>query len=299
MGIKTNSEKFFSVVRSQSVVNPGLKLWIWLRKANILGWFLLLIGGVMMVFPFIWMISTSFKPAPETVAFPPTILPKQWTWSNYLDAFNRIDIPRLYLNTAFITIVRLIITLYTSLLLGYVFAKFQFWGRNVLFIIILATMIIPFEVYMIPLYVMMVDFKLGNTYMALALPTLFSAYCIFMVRQFMYSIPSELVDAARIDGAGEFTIFHQIVIPLAQPVMVTLGAFLFMWNWNDFLWPLIILTDSTKYVFSVGLATFLGENLNSYGVLMAGSTLATLPILIVFLTLQKYVIGGIALSGMK
>jgi multiple sugar transport system permease protein len=299
MGIKTNSEKFFSVVRSQSVVNPGLKLWIWLRKANILGWFLLFIGGVMMVFPFIWMVSTSFKPAPETVAFPPTILPQQWTWSNYLDAFNRINIPRLYLNTAFITIVRLIITLYTSLLLGYVFAKFQFWGRNVLFIIILATMIIPFEVYMIPLYVMMVDFNLGNTYMALALPTLFSAYCIFMVRQFMYSIPSELVDAARIDGAGEFTIFHQIVIPLAQPVMVTLGAFLFMWNWNDFLWPLIILTDSTKYVFSVGLATFLGENLNSYGVLMAGSTLATLPILIVFLTMQKYVIGGIALSGMK
>ena len=115
----------------------------------------------------------------------------------------------------------------------------------------------------------------------------------------MYSIPSELVDAARIDGAGEFTIFHRIVIPLAQPVMVTLGAFLFMWNWHDFLWPLIILTDSSKYVFSVGLATFLGENLTSYGVIMAGSTLATFPILIVFITLQKYVIGGIALSGMK
>jgi multiple sugar transport system permease protein len=299
MGIKTNSDKFFPAVQSRPVANPGLKLLRWLRKANILGWFLLFIGGVMMIFPFIWMISTSFKPAPETVAFPPSLFPHQWTWVNYQDAFDRIDIPRLYLNTTFITLIRLVITLYTSLLLGYVFAKFQFWGRNVLFYIILATMIIPFEVYMIPLYVMMVDFKLGNTYMALALPTLFSAYCIFMVRQFMYSIPSELVDAARIDGAGEFTIFHRIVIPLAQPVMVTLGAFLFMWNWHDFLWPLIILTDSSKYVFSVGLATFLGENLTSYGVIMAGSTLATLPILIVFVTLQKYVIGGIALSGMK
>ena len=162
MGIKTNSDKFFTVEQSRSVANPGLKLLRSLRKANLLGWLFLLIGGVMMIFPFLWMISTSFKPAPETVAFPPTLLPQQWTLTNYVDAFNRIDIPRLYLNTTFITIVRLIITLYTSLLLGYVFAKFQFWGRNVLFFIILATMIIPFEVYMIPLYVMMVDFKLGK-----------------------------------------------------------------------------------------------------------------------------------------
>jgi ABC-type glycerol-3-phosphate transport system permease component len=290
-------------MRKQAAAEPevrsaghyGLRSKIW-YLFNLL---LLLVGATAMILPFYWMVSTSFKTPPETVAIPPTLIPKVFTWLNYESAFSRIDIPRLYLNTTFVTLVRLVVTLYTSLLLGYIFAKFRFWGRNFLFYLILGTMIIPLEVYMIPLYVMVVKAKLGNTYMAIALPTLFSAYCIFMVRQFMYSIPSELIDAARIDGAGEFHIFHRIVAPLAQPVMVTLGALLFMWYWHDFLWPLIILTDSAKYVFSVGLATFVGENFTEYGVIMAGSTMATMPILLVFVALQKYIIGGIGLSGMK
>jgi len=299
MGMDILPGRLTKVDSQKSAVEQAARLTRKTKMVYLLNYLIILLGAIVMIFPFVWMISTSFKPAPETVAFPPTFFPKNFTWSNYINAFKRIDILRLYLNTTFITLVRLVLTLYTSLLLGYIFAKFQFWGRNILFYFILATMIIPFEVYMIPLYVMMVKVKLGNTYMAIALPTVFSAYCIFMVRQFMYSIPSELIDAARIDGAGEFRIFHRIVIPLAQPVMVTLGALLFMWYWHDFLWPLIILTDSTKYVFSVGLATFVGENFTEYGVIMAGSTLATIPILAVFIALQKYIIGGISLSGMK
>jgi|WetSurMetagenome_2_1015567.scaffolds.fasta_scaffold254161_2 multiple sugar transport system permease protein len=295
----TLPERLTKLNSKKSMVEETVLLSRRIKWAYLLNYLIIILGAVVMIFPFIWMISTSFKPAPETVAFPPTFFPKNFTWANYINAFRRIDIPRLYLNTTFITLVRLVLTLYTSLLLGYIFAKFRFWGRNILFFFILGTMIIPFEVYMIPLYVMMVKVHLGNTYMAIALPTVFSAYCIFMVRQFMYSIPTELLDAARIDGAGEFRIFHTIVVPLAQPVMVTLAALLFMWYWHDFLWPLIILTDSTKYVFSVGLATFVGENFTEYGVIMAGSTLATIPILAIFIALQKYIIGGISLSGMK
>ncbi len=270
-----------------------------LRKAHLFNYIVLIIGAIAMVFPFLWMVSTSFKPAPETVAFPPSIIPQNPTLDNYISVFERADIGRLYLNTAGLTFVRLVLTLYSSLLLGYVFAKFSFPGRDILFMLILGTMIIPFEVYMIPLYVMMVDWGLGNNYLAIILPSVFSAYCIFMVRQFMFSIPTELLDAARIDGAGEFLIFHRIIIPLARPVAITLGAFLFMWHWNDFLWPLIVLTESSKYVFPVGLATFVGENQSQFGIITAGSTLSTLPIIIVFLLLQRHIIGGIALSGMK
>ena len=269
------------------------------QNAHIFNYIVLILGAFLMIFPFLWMLSTSFKSAPETVAFPPTFFPQNPTLENYTNVFQRADIARLYLNTGGLTLVRLVSTLYTSLLLGYVFAKFEFRGRNVLFYLILGTMIIPFEVYMIPLYIMMVNFGLGNNYLAIILPSVFSAYCIFMVRQIMFSIPSELIDAARIDGAGEFHIFHRIIIPLARPVAITLGAFLFIWHWNDFLWPLIVLTDSSKYVFPIGLATFVGENQTEYGVITAGSTLATLPIVIVFLALQRHIVGGIALSGLK
>src|SRR5687768_13227128 len=238
------------------MVGAGSNIRNHLRRGYFLNYALLIAGALLMVIPFIWMVSTSFKPQSETISFPPRLLPENPTFDNYIDTFGRLNIGRLYLNTAFVAVTKTIINVYVSSLIGYVFGKFVFRGRDILFYAILATWIIPFEVYMIPLYVMMVNFGLGDTYWALILPEISSAYAIFMFRQFMFTIPNDLLDAGRIDGAGEWYIFHRLILPLARPVVATLVAFYFMWNWNDFLWPLIVITSSDKYVLPVGLALF-------------------------------------------
>lgn len=271
----------------------------WMRRTYFLQYIILGAGALVMVFPFIWMISTSFKPLAETISFPPRLWPINPTLENYFDVFERVDMRSLYANTAFLAITKTILNVYTGAALGYVFGKFQFRGRDFFFYLILSTWIIPFEVYMIPLYVMVVKAGLGNTYLALILPEVFSTYAMFLFRQFMFTIPNDLIDAARIDGAGEWFIFHKIVLPLARPVLATLIAFYFMWNWNDFLWPLIVITSSDKYVLSVGLAVFVSEVFSQHGVVMAGATLAILPVLAIFVAMQHYIIEGIALTGLK
>lgn len=268
-------------------------------NAPVANYIILSLGALVMVAPFIWMLSTSFKPQSETITFPPALLPRNPTLVNYQEVFERLNIGRLYWNTAFLATVKTALNVYLSMLIGYVFGKFQFRGRDFLFYLILGTWIIPFEVYMIPLYIMMVNFNLGNTYWALILPELSSAYAIFLFRQFMFTIPNDLLDAARIDGAGEWYIFHQLILPLARSVVATLVAFYFMWNWNDFLWPLIVITTSDKYVLSVGLAVFVSEFGTQYGLIMAGASLAIVPVLLVFVTMQRHIVQGIALTGFK
>jgi multiple sugar transport system permease protein len=267
--------------------------------AHVANYIILSLGALLMVAPFIWMLSTSFKPQAETITFPPQLLPRNPTLANYQEVFERLNIGRLYWNTAYVAVIKTVLNVYLSTLIGYVFGKFHFRGREVLFYLILSTWIIPFEVYMIPLYVMMVNFNLGNTYWALILPELSSAYAIFLFRQFMFTIPNDLLDAARIDGAGEWRIFHRIVLPLSRPVVATLVAFYFMWNWNDFLWPLIVLTTSDKYLLPVGLSVFVSEFGTQYGLIMAGASLAIVPVLLVFVAMQRYIIEGIALTGFK
>ncbi len=270
-----------------------------LLRSNLVNYILLTIGALVMVAPFIWMLSTSFKPQAETITFPPQLLPKRPTLENYTQVFERLNMVRLYMNTAYVAVVKTVVNVYTSTLIGYVFGKFTFRGRDVLFYLVLSTWIIPFEVYMIPLYVMMVNMNLGNTYWALIIPEISSAYAIFLFRQFMFTIPNDLLDAARIDGAGEWRIFHSIVLPLARPVVATLVAFFFMWNWNDFLWPLIVLTTSDKYLLPLGLSMMVAEFGTQYGMLMAGASLAIVPVLMVFVSVQRYIIEGIALTGFK
>ncbi len=270
-----------------------------LLRSNLVNYILLTIGALVMVAPFIWMLSTSFKPQAETITFPPRLLPKRPTVENYQEVFERLNMVRLYMNTAYVAVVKTVVNVYTSTLIGYVFGKFTFRGRDVLFYLVLSTWIIPFEVYMIPLYVMMVNMNLGNTYWALIIPEISSAYAIFLFRQFMFTIPNDLLDAARIDGAGEWRIFHSIVLPLARPVVATLVAFFFMWNWNDFLWPLIVLTTSDKYLLPLGLSMMVAEFGTQYGMLMAGASLAIVPVLMVFVSVQRYIIEGIALTGFK
>lgn len=270
-----------------------------LLRSNLVNYILLTVGALVMVAPFIWMLSTSFKPQAETITFPPQLLPKRPTLENYTQVFERLNMVRLYMNTAYVAVVKTVVNVYTSTLIGYVFGKFTFRGRDVLFYLVLSTWIIPFEVYMIPLYVMMVNMNLGNTYWALIIPEISSAYAIFLFRQFMFTIPNDLLDAARIDGAGEWRIFHSIVLPLARPVVATLVAFFFMWNWNDFLWPLIVLTTSDKYLLPLGLSMMVAEFGTQYGMLMAGASLAIVPVLMVFVSVQRYIIEGIALTGFK
>jgi multiple sugar transport system permease protein len=270
-----------------------------LHWGYILNYLLLIAGACLMIIPFIWMVSTSFKPQAETISFPPRLLPENPTLDNYIETFQRLNMGRLFLNTAFVAITKTIINVYTSSLIGYIFGKFVFRGRDLLFYAILATWIIPFEVYMIPLYVMMVNFGLGDSYWALILPEISSAYAIFLFRQFMFTIPNDLIDAGRIDGAGEWYIFHRLILPLSRPIVATLVAFYFMWNWNDFLWPLIVITSSEKYVLPVGLAGFVSEHGTQYGLTMAGAALAIVPVLVIFLLMQRHIIEGITLTGLK
>ena len=270
-----------------------------LRRGLLINYFVLGAGAILMVVPFIWMISTSFKPQAETVSFPPRLFPINPTISNYIDVFDRANMGRLYWNTTFISVIKTIFNIYTSALLGYIFGKFIFRGRDVIFYILLSTWIIPFEVYLIPLYLMTVQVGWADTYTALIVPEIFTIYAMFMFRQFMYTIPTELVDAARIDGAGEWYIFHRIIIPLSRAALFTLIAFYFMWNWNDFLWPLVVISSHDKYVITVGLATFVGEFWNQYGVIMAGASLAIIPILALFIAVQRFIIEGVVLTGLK
>lgn len=270
-----------------------------LSRGLLFNYIILGAGAILMVVPFIWMISTSFKPQAETVSFPPRLLPINPTISNYIDVFDRANMGRLYWNTTFVSVVKTIFNIYTSALLGYIFGKFVFRGRDIIFYILLSTWIIPFEVYLIPLYLMTVQVGWADTYTALIVPEIFTIYAMFMFRQFMYTIPTELVDAARIDGAGEWYIFHRIIIPLSRAALFTLIAFYFMWNWNDFLWPLVVISSHDKYVITVGLATFVGEFWNQYGVIMAGASLAIIPILALFIAVQRFIIEGVVLTGLK
>ncbi len=270
-----------------------------LRRGLLINYIILGAGAILMIVPFIWMISTSFKPQAETVSFPPRLFPINPTISNYIDVFDRANMGQLYWNTTFISVIKTVFNIYTSALLGYIFGKFVFRGRDIIFYILLSTWIIPFEVYLIPLYLMTVQVGWADTYTALIVPEIFTIYAMFMFRQFMYTIPTELIDAARIDGAGEWYIFHRIIIPLSRAALFTLIAFYFMWNWNDFLWPLVVISSHDKYVITVGLATFVGEFWNQYGVIMAGASLAIIPILALFIAVQRFIIEGVVLTGLK
>lgn len=270
-----------------------------LRKAKLLNYAILAFGAFLMVLPFFWMVSTSFKWPSEAFAFPPTLWPRSPTLTNYLEVFRHLDVSRLYWNTTLVTLTKTLFMLYTGALLGYIFSKFRFWARDAIFFLVISTMVVPFEVYMIPLYQMVVSAKLADTYTALILPYLFSAYAVFLFRQFMFTIPTDLMDAARIDGAGEMYIFHRIILPLCRPVWATLAGFYFMWNWNDFLWPLIVISDQKKQLLSVALATLVPDYITNYGPLMAGAALLIIPTLLVFLAAQRYLTQGIVLSGFK
>lgn len=260
---------------------------------------LLGLGAVAMLLPFLWMISASFKPLSEVIKVPPTWLPQHPTLHNYAEVFRQMPFGRFFLNSVIVAVVTVISVLLTSALAGYAFAKFHFPGKAVLFLFVLSTLMIPFQVRMVPLYVMLFDWKLVDTYTGLILPGLVDAFGIFLMRQFILSIPTELIDAARIDGASEPDIFVRIILPLSQPALSALAIFTLIGNWESFLWPLLVANSEAMYTLPIGLAQFSGRFLERIELQMAASTIAILPMVFAFFVLQRRFVEGITLTGLK
>ncbi len=270
------------------------------RYFEILLWIVGLALIVIMLFPFVWMISVSIKPLSEVRSIPPRLLPKEFTIKPYIDAFFRYKFGRFLLNSTVVAVAVTCIGLFTSSLAGFGFAKYSFRGRDYLFLMVLSVLMIPFHVVIIPLYMMMKAFGWIDTYWALIIPgCLVNTFGAYFMRQFILNIPTDLMEAARIDGCSEFGIYFKIILPLCKAALATLGVFIFMWTWDAFIWPLIVVSRESMRTLPVGLSILHDGYAYKWNILMAGATIAFIPMLIVFLIAQKYIIRGVALTGMK
>ncbi len=258
------------------------------------------LGAVFMLLPMLWMLATSFKLPGEIAAWPPRLLPQTPTLANYSGLFQAAPFLRFIANSTFYSVVATISCVVTSMFAGAVFAKYRFPGRSVLFMLVLATAIVPFEAYMIPLYIELVRIHWINTYQAVILPTLVISFGIFLVRQHVASaIPDELLEAARVDGASEWWTFRRVLVPLSGNALSAVGILAFIQAWGAFLWPLLVVNNPLLFNAEVGLTAFQFRFSTDYGKLMAGSTLSTLPMLAVFLLLRRTIIENMALTGIK
>ncbi|MDX8343135.1 carbohydrate ABC transporter permease [Rossellomorea sp. YZS02] len=259
---------------------------------------LLALGGIIVSVPFIWMISSSFKPESEVLQIPPSLIPENPTLENYENLFESMNFG-VYLRNTLIIVLFSFVGLFFNAMAGYGFAKYQFKGREKIFYIVLATMMIPAQVTMIPVYLILNEMGLTNTMTGIVLPGLAAAFSIFLFRQFMTTIPTDLIEAARLDGAGEFYIFFRLIVPIAKPIFAVQGILTFIGAWNSFLWPLIIANDESLYTLSVGLSLLQGQYANNFGLQMAGAAFMVVPIIIIFSFFQKYIVEGFTMSGIK
>lgn len=257
--------------------------------------FLLTLGFVVLM-PFFWMITTSLKPL-ELMRVPPHLIPTNFYWQNYAIALESADFGRYYLNTIIVTIGIVVGQLFLSSLAGYAFARLRFPGKNILFLVLLSTLMIPIYITIIPSYLIIRSFGLVNTYLALILPFLVSAFGIFLFRQYYISFPKDLEDKALMAGCSRLQIWRHIFLPLSKPAFATLGIFAFLFAWNSFLWPLIVTTDPDMWTIQLGLAMFSGKYSTQWTYLMAGTTISIIPAIAIFIILQKYYIKHLALSA--
>ncbi|GAB3516429.1 carbohydrate ABC transporter permease [Pseudoxanthomonas daejeonensis] len=268
-------------------------------------WHAVMVNGALLVLamvslaPLLWMVSVSFMPAGEASRFPPPLLPSATTLDNYHEMFGRTGMARNFANSVLVSVAITLGSLLVNTLAGYAFAKLRFAGRERIFQLLLAALVIPAQVAMLPLFLLMKQLGLVNSYGGVIVPALAGVFGIFLVRQYARSIPDELLEAARIDGAGEWRIFFQIVLPMLKPVLVTLAIFTFMAAWNDFMWPLIVLTDQEHYTLPVALASLSREHIMDVEMMMAGAVVTVLPVLLLFLLLQRYYIQGLLLGSVK
>lgn len=279
---------------------PGTGSPLFRRVRDLSAEAVLLVGAILMMMPFLWMVSTALKGPTEIVVWPPSLIPESPTLANFEQVFTTAPFGRWLLNSLVLAVTSTVAILATSAIAGYVLAKFTFPGRGALFMVILATAIVPFEVYMIPLYLAARDLGVIDSLPGVIMPFLIMSFGIFFVRQnVIAAIPDELIEAGRIDGASELWIFGRVVVPLLGGPMSALGIFAFMQAWNQFVWPLLVANSKSLYTAEVGLALFQTGYTINFGAVSAGSVVSVLPILTVFVVLRRRIIDGVALSGLK
>ena len=254
---------------------------------------------IVMLLPFAWMLSASLKLSSEVFVFPIEWIPSNPQWSNYVDIWTKIPLALFIYNTSKLTITVTLLQLFTSSFAAYAFAKLHFPYKNALFLGYIATIAMPWQVYMVPQFLLMRELGLNNTHLALICLQAFTAFGVFLMRQFYMSIPTELCEAARIDGMNEYQIWAKIMLPLSKPALSTLTIFTFVTTWNDFLGPMIYLTKTELKTIQIGLRMFISQYSAEYGLIMAASVVALIPVLIVFLSLQRFFVEGVASSGIK
>ena len=259
---------------------------------------LIIIAGVTLA-PLVWMVSASFMPMGQASTFPPPFVPKEVTLEHYASLFTRLNLARYLFNSAFLSLAVTLVSLVINSMAGYAFAKYRFKGRESVFKLLVTSMVIPAQVTMLPLFLMLNKMGFINTYMGVIIPGMASIFGIFLIRQYALSIPDSLIEAARIDGAGDFRIYWSLILPLCKPILITLAIFTFMGTWNDFLWPLIVMTDDSMYTLPVAIANLSGEHVQDTELMMAGSVITVAPVLLLFAVVQKYYISGIMAGGLK
>lgn len=270
------------------------------KKTNgLLSNILLVVVMILVLFPFAWLLISSFKFEKDIITYPPSILANRYTLDNYIKVWTTIPLFKYIVNTIIFAGGVVITSVFLDSLSGYAFARMNFKGKQFFFYFVLVTMMIPFQVFMIPLFLQMSKLNLIDSYVGLILPRMTSAFGIFLMRSFYVSLPKDLEESARIDGLGEFGIFLKIMMPLSKPAMLTLAIQTLMSNWNDLLYPLLLTTTSDKRTLPSGLALFSGQNISFYGPVMAGAVISMIPLLIVYIFAQKYFVQGVAMSGMK
>ena len=260
---------------------------------------LLIVLGLVTVYPFVWMLSSSFKQNKEIMALEQHLLPQIFTVKNYITMNARFNFMRFFFNSLLVTIVVTLAVIYTSTICGFVLSKYKFRGRNLLFGFVLSTMMIPWCVTIIPKYSMIQNFGWLDSYKALIVPALFSGFGIFNMKQHIATLPDEILEAARIDGADEFFIFHRIIFPMAKNGISSIAIFQFLWTWEDDLWPYLVISAKEKQLLSVGLKMFSGQYSTDYGALFAATAISIIPVLLIYVVFQKQFIAGVASAAVK
>lgn len=282
-------------VLATRVRRPAVRWGSWVTFA------LLLAGAVLMIIPFVWMISTSLKPSTDVLTLPPRLIPKVPTLSAYQDVASSFPIWRVLFNSLFVATVTTLGQLVVSSMAGYAFARFRFWGREPLFLAFLTTLMVPFAVTMTPLFIIVKTLGWTNSYFGLIVPAMFSAFGVFLMRQFFLALPTELEEAATLDGSSTLNTFWRVMLPLAGPALATLAIFSFMASWNNFLWPLLIVSDQKLMTLPLALATLQGiyPGQTQWNLIMAGTVITVAPMILLFLLAQRWVVEGVTSSGIK
>jgi alpha-1,4-digalacturonate transport system permease protein len=271
----------------------------WPTLGDLLTYLALVIGAFIMFAPVAWVVLSSFKTPAELYHLPPALLPDHFTLNNYTEALQQFPFLVYLRNSVFVTFASTLLTLLINSMAAFALSKYRFRGRNALFMIILSTLVVPLSVIMIPVFLVVAQLGMTNSLLGLIIPPAATPTGVFLLRQYMLTIPDELIEAARIDGAGEWRIYWQVVLPLAKPAMAVLAIFSVMWRWNDLLWPLIVTNRSELFTLQIGLSSFQGDNVTQWQYILAMTVLSLIPMTVVFVFLQKYLVKGIATTGLN